>query len=115
MTGFIDPLEANGSEPELDAAADLASVRDLVLKAHPDVVPELVRGASITELLASIEPAHLAYEHLATRIQDGLPPTVALPVVPAGGTGPVPLDLDQIPTSEKLRRGIENRARVATP
>ena len=37
---------------------DLDKVRDLVLKANPDVVAELVRGGSIDELLASVAHAY---------------------------------------------------------
>jgi hypothetical protein len=31
---------------------ELGKVRELVLKAHPDVVPDLVRGSSVDELIA---------------------------------------------------------------
>lgn len=126
MTGFIDPLDnagdvatpEAGSRPE--AATDdrevLQRVRDLVLQAHREVVPELIVGTSLTELLASIEPARAAYTNLATRIEaDRAPaPEPAVPLVPAGGTGPAPLDLDRMPASEKLRRGILQRTR-STP
>ncbi len=124
MTGFIDPLDIAGHEPALDAdtlssgAGDdgevLQRVRDLVLQAHREVVPELIAGASLTELLASIEPAREAYASLATRIEaDRVPePELAtVPLVPAGGMGPAPLDLDRMPASEKLRRGILQRTR----
>ncbi len=124
MTGYIDPLVAAGDEPDLDAAsgpvpagddpAVLQSVRDLVLQAHREVVPELVAGTSLTELLASIEPARQAYANLADRIQaDRAPVADAVPTqpVPAGGSGPAPLDLDRMPASEKLRRCILQRTR----
>jgi len=123
MTGFIDPLETAGDEPAVDAASTpappgddpevIARVRDLVLQAHREVVPELVGGASLGELLASIEPARQAYANLADRIAANPPPgpEAAAHPVPAGGTGPVPLDPDRMPASEKLRRGILQRAR----
>jgi hypothetical protein len=118
MTGFIDPLDRSGAEPEpetpgADAGQDLiASVRDLALRAHPEMVPELVRGDSLTALLASIEPARQAYAELMARIQpESTPPA---PAVPAGGSVTAPLDLDRIPTAEKLRRGIEERTRQAS-
>jgi len=115
MTGIIDPLELTGAEPEPAIVREAAGVspetlervRELVLLAHPEVVPELVRGVSLTELLASVKPAHQAYTDLAARFQpDEAPPILQ---VPAGGTGPAPVDLDRIPTAEKLRRGIRDR------
>jgi hypothetical protein len=83
-------------------------VRELVLKAHPDVVPDLVRGSSVDELIASVEPARSAYQRIADQVltetvaaggvgsresevqtSDHRPPTsdpiVQPPVVPAGG------------------------------
>ncbi|CAN5812543.1 hypothetical protein BH20CHL3_BH20CHL3_11250 [soil metagenome] len=119
MTGFIDPLEMNSAEsevaitPDTDASAPdtLEQVRELVLRAHPEVVPELVRGESLSELLASVEPAQRAYAGLAARLHVETPPPAERPThqVPAGGTGPAPMDLDRIPTAEKLRRGIRDR------
>ena len=70
MTGLISPLETATSEPPqsppeaTDAPAqvdDLSLVRELVLKAHPDVVPELIGGDSVASIVASIGPAQAAY------------------------------------------------------
>jgi hypothetical protein len=55
-----------GVEP---AGTDLGKVRDLVLKAHPDVVPDLVRGGSVDELIASVEPARSAYQRIADQVR----------------------------------------------
>ncbi|MBA2775676.1 MAG: hypothetical protein H0U31_02970 [Chloroflexia bacterium] len=119
MTGFIDPLEMNSAEAEEPAESDvdpagqdtLDRVRELVLRAHPEVAPELVRGESLSELLASVEPAQQAYADLAARLHVDSPVTAAQPTIqaPAGGFGPAPMDLDRIPTAEKLRRGIRDR------
>ena len=49
--------------------ADLGKVRELVLKAHPDVVPDLVVGSSVDELIASVEPARTAYQRIADRVR----------------------------------------------
>ena len=48
------------------AEIDLTRVRDLVLAAHPDVVPEMVQGATFDELMASVEPARDAYQRIAS-------------------------------------------------
>lgn len=91
---------------------ELAAVREVVLRAHPDVVPELVGGATVTELLASVEPAQAAYARIAERITPTATPPLPLPsvpVIPAGGAGPVPLDPDRLPAPEKIRRGLASR------
>src|SRR4051812_22722682 len=49
--------------------ADLSKVRELVLKAHPDVVPDLVAGSSVDELIASVEPARSAYQRIADQVR----------------------------------------------
>jgi hypothetical protein len=88
-------------------AVDLAAVRELVLKAHPDVVPELIAGSSVAELTASIEPAKAAYQRIAEAMASPLGGrTIAPPSVPAGGSA-LAIDPDAIPAAEKIRRGIE--------
>ncbi len=103
MTGFIDPLadDAPYIPPPDDDTVE--RVRDLVLRAHPNIVPELVRGESIADLLASIEPATTAYSALAERIEASRPAPVQ---VPAGSVAPGPVDLDTLSSGEKLRRGL---------
>ncbi len=127
MTGLISPLEiadddrpGSPSAPEAtgasQAADDLSVVRELVLKAHPDVVPELIGGDSIASIVASISPAQAAYTDLAAKIQANSVSSSASssagvgPRVPAGSIAPAPLDPDRIPTAEKIRRGVRDRA-----
>jgi len=114
MTGFIDPLDSREPGP-VDEDAGIAPsqgerdrVRELVLLAHPEVVPELVQGETIAELLASVEPARQAYAALAERFQATVP---AVANVPAGGVTAAPVDLDRLPAAEKLRRGLADRQR----
>jgi hypothetical protein len=105
MTGFIDPLADDSLEspPTDDGLID--QVRDLVLRAHPNVVPELVAGGTIPEILASIEPASAAYDALATRFASSQP--VPEPVqVPAGTVPPGAVDPDTLSPAEKVRRGL---------
>ena len=59
------PPIANDQQP----TADLGKVRELVLKAHPDVVPDLVAGSSVDELIASVEPARTAYQRIANQVR----------------------------------------------
>ena len=118
MTGMIAPEELAEEAttvsdegdvvveaPPEEPGDDLAAVRELVLRAHPDAVPELVSGATVGELLASVEPARAAYARVAERIA----PAATAPVVPAGGAGPVPIDPDRLPAPEKIRRGLTAR------
>src|SRR5215213_1754881 len=51
------------------AGTDLSKVRELVLKAHPDVVPDLIAGGSVDELIASVEPARSAYQRIADQVR----------------------------------------------
>ncbi len=96
---------------------DLAAVRDLALRAHPDTVPELVGGATVAEIVASLEPARAAYRRVAERAggsavgTSGTPITVAnrLPPVPAGDAPRSVVDPDRLSAGEKIRRGLAER------
>jgi hypothetical protein len=104
--------------PAASDAAELGKVRDLVLQAHPDVVPDLVRGNSLDELLASVEPARSAYQHVAERVRTsatthptdaGAPaPTPRPPAVPAGGATTV-LDPSTLGPTTKIARALAER------
>lgn len=90
---------------------DLAAVRDLVLRAHPDTVPELISGDSISSLLASVEPAREAYRRVLDAVQvSPAVPAVAVPAVPAGSAPALVVDPDRLPPTEKIRRGLAGRA-----
>lgn len=105
------------SETPATSAAELATVRDLVIKAHPDVVPELIAGNSIAELQASVEPARTAYQRIADAARSAVPagagatpPAATPPAVPAGAV-PTVVDVESLSSAEKLRRGVEQRRR----
>ena len=96
--------------------AELAAVRELALQANPDAVPELVAGATIAEIVASLEPARAAYRRIAEAATATAPAqtqtrTVAVPVVPAGDAPRVVVDPDTLPPAEKIRRGLAARDR----
>jgi hypothetical protein len=68
-----EPPTANSQQPTATSHQpnpDLDKVRELVLKAHPDVVPDLVAGSSVDELIASVEPARTAYQRIADRVRE---------------------------------------------
>jgi hypothetical protein len=89
---------------------DLEAVRDVVLSAYPDCVPELVQGDTVAELLASVEPARAAYARVAATVTIPVETVPALPPVPAGG-GSAVVDPGDLPAAEKVRRGIANHRR----
>ena len=122
---------------QLLPGTDLGKVRELVLKAHPDVVPDLVRGGSVDELIASVEPARTAYQRIADQIRQGgkvaglqggeettvtaeAGPTINAtgettvvvqpPVVPAGGAANVAEPADLAPTT-KIAQALATRKR----
>lgn len=88
---------------------DLAAVRELVLRAHPAVVPELVNGESIAGLLQSVEAAAEAYQRIAANLAAAPPVAPVAPVVPAGSAAALPIDAEALPAVEKIRRGLGNR------
>lgn len=103
---------------------DLTKVRELVLLAHPEVVPELVRGNSIDELIASVAPARSAYQRVAESVRAGgmevgrrksedggreaEAKTVAPPAVPAGGAANV-IDPSSLAPTTKIAQGLTQR------
>lgn len=92
------------NETEADA---LAMVREVVLRAHPDAVPELIAGATIGELLASVVPARAAYARVRETVAGG---SAVPPAVPAGAAVSG-LDLGSVPSMELIRRGVARARR----
>lgn len=82
-------------------ADDLAKVRDLIITAHPDAVPELITGSSIDELTASVDNAVAAYQRIAAAVAPHAEPA---PAVPGGAS--VAVKLDDLPAMELIRRGV---------
>jgi len=91
-----------------EADSDITAVRALVLKAHPDTVPELIAGETVEALLASIEPAQAAYRRVIESVPVA-PSTPVAPSVPAGSAPPLAVDPDRLPPAEKIRRGLAAR------
>lgn len=102
ITADVDEGAGAGS------GGDLAAVRELVLRAYPETVPELVGGESVEAILGSIEPAAAAYRRIAEGVAAHAPAPVA-PVVPAGSAPAVAFDPERLPSVEKIRRGLVAR------
>ena len=65
--------DPDGSQPPQTPAAppdppDAELIRELILQAHPDVVPELVQGTTLQELLASLPAAQEAWRNAVERL-----------------------------------------------
>jgi hypothetical protein len=123
-----------GVEPAGGGTQDLGKVRELVLKAHPDVVPDLVRGGSVDELIASVEPARSAYQRVADQVrgssvrgssaettvtaepgatvnaEGSTTVVVQPPVVPAGGASNV-VDPAELAPTTKIAQALAARKR----
>ena len=90
------------AEAVVNEVDEVALVREVVLRAHPDTVPELVVGGTLAELLASVEPARAAY----ARIAEQRPVAVETPpAVPAGAVTSA-VDPSTLPAQELIRRGV---------
>ena len=87
---------------------ELGLVREVVLRAHPDTVPELIAGGTVTELLASVEPARAAY----ARIVEQRPAVVETPPAVPAGAATNAVDPSTLPAQELIRRGVAAGKRV---
>lgn len=106
------PAHQSAREPMQTSNDEVAMVRELALRAHPDAVPEMVAGATVAEVMASLEPARAAYQRLAERMETrgvGGAAVPAVPAVPAGSAPRVATDPERLPAAEKIRRGLAAR------
>jgi hypothetical protein len=100
-----DELEAEDGEAL--RGESIGIVRELILKANPDLVSDMVRGETLTELMDSVEPARAAYH----RIIEAVRPVA--PVVPAGGTGGAVV-IEDLSADGLIKRGLATSRRQAT-
>lgn len=125
-------LTNEGSTPAASGSASaIDRVRELIAKANPNVVPALLSGSTVDELLDSVPAAEAAFTQIADRFKTAttaapteaataaaITPTAAPAAeqpgfkVPAGST-PVAqgvfVDVSSLPATELIRRGIEQR------
>jgi hypothetical protein len=98
----VEEVGTTGSE-------DLAAVREVVLRAYPDSVPELVGGTSVAEVLASVEGARAAYRRVVEAVSAEAGSATSAPSVPAGAVTRPAVDPERLPAAEKIRRGVAAR------
>ena len=95
-------LAGERESPET-AEAELGGVRELILKAYPDVLAELLGGESVDALLASVPAARAAYAQVAATIQEQTPAPVQIPT----GSGRRPaFDPEGLSPEAKIRAGL---------
>lgn len=95
----------------VDVEAEVAMIRELVFKAHPDVVRELLVGETLTDILASVEPARAAYQRIADQVErelqrerrPGTPPVAEALITPMP-------DRATLTTTQRLQLGLRERA-----
>ena len=63
---------------------EVQQLRDLIVKAHHDTVPELLQGETLAELLASLPTAQAAFARVAETAQSGASAAVGNVPVAAG-------------------------------
>jgi len=80
----------------------VASYRELVVTAHPEVPPELITGDSVEVIDESLQSA----QALVDKVKQGIEAETAKSRVPAGAPPRAPLDLSVLSPREKIQYAI---------
>ncbi len=113
--GERPPTALEPTTPDVpDAPDELTLARELVLRAHPDTVQELVAGGSLAELLASVPAAEAAYARVVTATRGAVADEAAVraaiaheTTVPGGGAvRSASVNVDGLGPLAKIRAGI---------
>jgi hypothetical protein len=103
-----EPLATHPQEQPSQPQDETALLRDLIVRAHPDVVPELIRGTSLAEMLASLPEAQAVYARILARSGGAAHP--APTHVPAGSAiRTPPIDAATLSPMAKIAAGIRGR------
>ena len=102
--GVSSDAEERPAGSQLDGDGDaIEGVRELILKAHPDIVPDLLAGDSIEALLASVPAAREAYVRIAATIEERAPAPARIPT----GSGRRPaVDPEGLSPESLIRAGL---------
>lgn len=80
----------------------VASYRELVVAAHPEIPPELITGDSVESIDESLRNA----QALVDKVKQGIEAEVSKTRVPAGAPQRTPLDLSVLSPREKIEYAI---------
>ncbi len=99
--------ETSGADESHAHHGDIASVRELILGAFSDLVPELVGGTTVGELIASVDVARKAFAAVSHQVKS----TPANPVsIPAGAPARSQMPpMSELSPSAKITEGLRQR------
>jgi hypothetical protein len=101
----LPDAEATPDTPE--APNELALARELVLRAHPEVVHELISGSSLAELLASVPAAEAAFARVAATTRAASTREATSTPVPGGGAvRSASVNVEGLGPLAKIRAGL---------
>ena len=83
------------------SADERQTLQATLAAAHPDAIPELIGGATVGEMVASLETAKAAYQRTIERTK------AALPVAAGGGGRPVGVDIAKLSPLAKISMGLK--------
>lgn len=107
----IAELEARVLAAETAASAATVRYREARLAAQPEIPEELVGGASVEEIDASIDRARRIVDAIRSRIAPNVVPAPVVPIASIGrseGAGS-PGAWASLPASERIRAGLAGR------
>lgn len=81
----------------------IGAFKGAVLKANPLIPPELVTGATVAEITASVEKATA----IVNKVKEGLAKETQTQTIPPGAPGRTEPDTSGYSTTEKIKLGIE--------
>jgi hypothetical protein len=101
----MDPENVAADEVADETVEATVPLRDLVMKAYPDVVPELLSGETVEEMLASVPGAQEAYGRIVEASKSAHPD----PVPAVGGARHFPMDVSAMSPALKIREGLRRK------
>lgn len=98
------------AEAENPLGAEVTRLRELVLRAHPEAIPELVQGETLEELEASASLATEVYRRIADSVREAVAREAAASV-PAGQPGRQTylVNIEALSPAAKIAEGLRRR------
>jgi len=101
----VSELEQVAGELEGKLAEAVSSYRELAVKTNPQVLAELITGATIGEINVSLEKAIT----LVNRVKQDIEADITAARVPAGAPERAPINLEALSPREKIQYAIGGR------